>query len=98
MVAEEVEDKVGDGGFNKPERRSSLTSLDGSLIWIGVYGRSLSVTNVWKGRNMAKRNSHSFKKLQKEMKRKKKAQEKLSRRQGKKDQDVKDINEQKGPD
>jgi hypothetical protein len=35
---------------------------------------------------MAKRNRHSFKKLEKELKRKKKAQEKRARRQGKKDQ------------
>jgi hypothetical protein len=47
---------------------------------------------------MAKRNTHSFKKLQKEIKRKKKAKEKLSRRQGKKDQDVNDVDEQKEPD
>jgi hypothetical protein len=47
---------------------------------------------------MAKRNGHSFKKLQKEMKRKKKAQEKLSRRQGKKDQAVNDVDKQKDPD
>jgi hypothetical protein len=37
---------------------------------------------------MAKRNSHSFKKYQKELKRKKKAKEKLDRRQGKKDQTI----------
>ena len=47
---------------------------------------------------MAKRNAHSFKKLQKEMKRKKKAQEKLSRRQGKKDQAENDVDEQKDSD
>jgi hypothetical protein len=35
---------------------------------------------------MAKRSNHSFKKRQKEIKRKKKAKEKLARRQGKKDQ------------
>jgi hypothetical protein len=35
---------------------------------------------------MAKRNAHSFKKYEKELKRKKKAKEKLARRQGKKDQ------------
>ena len=35
---------------------------------------------------MAKRNTHSFKKYEKELKRKKKAKEKLARRQGKKDQ------------
>lgn len=37
---------------------------------------------------MAKRNVHSFKKFQKEMNRKKKAKEKLERRQGKKDEAV----------
>jgi hypothetical protein len=35
---------------------------------------------------MAKRNTHSFKKYEKELKRKKKAKEKLARRQGKKDE------------
>ena len=34
---------------------------------------------------MAKRNTHSFKKYEKELKRKKKAKEKLTRRQEKKD-------------
>jgi hypothetical protein len=47
---------------------------------------------------MAKRNSHSFKKLQKEIERKKRAKEKLSRRQGKKDQVVDDVDEEKKPD
>jgi hypothetical protein len=47
---------------------------------------------------MAKRNSHSFKKLQKELKRKTKAKEKLDRRQGKKDQAVNDSEEQKNSD
>ena len=42
---------------------------------------------------MAKRNSHSFKKHQKEVKRKKKAREKLARRQDKKDQAVDDVDE-----
>jgi len=36
---------------------------------------------------MAKKNMHSFKKFQKEQKRKEKADEKLARRQGKKDED-----------
>ena len=40
---------------------------------------------------MAKRNTHSFKKLQKELKRNKKAKEKMARRQGKKDNAVKDV-------
>jgi hypothetical protein len=43
---------------------------------------------------MAKRSSHSFKKFQKELERKKKAKEKLDRRQGKKDQAVNDVDEQ----
>ena len=37
---------------------------------------------------MAKRSNHSFVKFQKELKRKKKAKEKLERRQGKNDQDT----------
>ena len=44
---------------------------------------------------MAKRNSHSFKKFQKELKRKKKAKEKLDRRQGKKGQGMSDVEQQK---
>ena len=47
---------------------------------------------------MSKRSSHSFKKYQKELKRKKKAKEKLARRQGKKDQAVNDVDEQKYSD
>ena len=47
---------------------------------------------------MAKRSSHSFKKYEKELKRKKKAKEKLDRRQGKKDQAVNDVDEQKNSD
>ena len=43
---------------------------------------------------MAKRSSHSFKKYQKELKRKKKAKEKLERRQGKKDHAIKDVKEE----
>ena len=39
-------------------------------------------------RNMAKRTKHSFEKFQKERKRKKKAEEKLARRQGKKDKEI----------
>jgi hypothetical protein len=41
---------------------------------------------------------HGFKKFQKELKRKKKAKEKLARRQGKKDQAVNDVDEQKYSD
>jgi hypothetical protein len=37
---------------------------------------------------MAKRSKHSFIKFQKELERKKKAKEKLERRQGKKDQEI----------
>jgi hypothetical protein len=47
---------------------------------------------------MAKRNRHSFKKLEKEIKRKKKAKEKLARRQGKKVQAVNDVDEQENSD
>jgi hypothetical protein len=47
---------------------------------------------------MAKRNIHSFKKLQKELKRKKKAKEKLDRKQGKNDQGINDVDEQKYSD
>ena len=47
---------------------------------------------------MAKRNSHSFEKYQKELKRKKKAKEKLERRQGKKDNVIKDVDEQNDSD
>jgi hypothetical protein len=39
---------------------------------------------------MAKRSNHSFVKFQKELKRKKKAQEKLDRRRGKNDQNADD--------
>jgi hypothetical protein len=47
---------------------------------------------------MAKRNRHSSKKFQKELKRKKKAKEKLARRQGKKDQAENDVDEQEYSD
>ena len=43
---------------------------------------------------MAKRSNHTFKKRQKELKRKKKAKEKLDRRQGKNNHDLNDIHEQ----
>jgi hypothetical protein len=44
---------------------------------------------------MAKRSNHTFKKRQKELKRKKKAKEKLDRRQGKNDSAINDIHESK---
>ena len=47
---------------------------------------------------MAKRNSHSSKKYQKEIERKKKAKEKLERRQAKKDDIVEDVDEQNDSD
>lgn len=47
---------------------------------------------------MAKRNIHSFKKREKELKRKKKLEEKLARRQGRKDQAVDDVDEQENSD
>jgi len=43
---------------------------------------------------MAKKNLHSFKKYQKELKRKEKANEKLARRQGRKDKILKDTDGQ----
>jgi hypothetical protein len=43
---------------------------------------------------MAKRDVHRLKKLQRELKRNKKAKEKLARRQGKKDQAINDADEQ----
>jgi hypothetical protein len=42
---------------------------------------------------MAKRSNHTFKKRQKELKRKKKAKEKLDRRQGKNDPAANNIHE-----
>ena len=47
---------------------------------------------------MAKRSNHSFKKHEKEFKRKKKAKEKMARRQGKKDELTNDIDEKKYSD
>ena len=47
---------------------------------------------------MGKRDNHSFKKLQKELKRKKKAKEKLDRRQGKKDPGIDDVEQQESSD
>ena len=47
---------------------------------------------------MAKRSSHSFKKFQKELERKKKAKENMARRQGKKDEAINDVDEQKYSD
>ena len=47
---------------------------------------------------MAKRNTYSFKKHEKELKRKKKAKEKLARRQSKKDHAISGIKEQENSD
>ena len=47
---------------------------------------------------MAKRNRHSFQKMEKEIKRKKKAKEKLARRQNKKNQAANGFDEQKNSD
>jgi len=44
---------------------------------------------------MARRNTHSFKRHEKELKRKKKAEEKLARKQGKTKQISTDADEQK---
>jgi len=56
----------------------------------GVYLRVGIRPKSWEKRIMAKRNTYSFKKYEKELKRKKKAKEKLDRRQGKKDQTTDD--------
>jgi hypothetical protein len=47
---------------------------------------------------MAKRSRHSFKKHEKELKRKKKAKEKLARRQGRKDLAILDVGEKENSD
>jgi len=47
---------------------------------------------------MAKRNSHSFKKFQREVRQKKKAREKIELRQRKKDQVAKEMDEQRESD
>ncbi len=47
---------------------------------------------------MAKRNNHTFKKQIKEMERKKKAKEKLDRRQGKSNQDLDEDHRESGTD
>jgi hypothetical protein len=47
---------------------------------------------------MGKKSNHNFKKLQKEFKRKKKAEEKMARRQGKQDQSVNEADDQKSSD
>lgn len=49
----------------------------------------------WERGIMAKRSNHSFKKHERELKRKKKAKEKMARRQGKKDEAVNEVYEQK---
>jgi hypothetical protein len=53
VVAEEVEDRAGDGVFNKSDRRSSLTSLDGSLIWRSIE-RIVIRHKYWKKENYGK--------------------------------------------
>ena len=51
------------------------------------YGRETALnTEIGKWGIMGKKNSHSLKKFQKELERKKKAREKMARRQGKKEQ------------
>ena len=47
---------------------------------------------------MAKRSRHSFEKYEKELKRKKKAKEKIARRRGKKDHIINDVDENKYSD
>lgn len=64
----------------------------------GVGRASARGTDIGKRRTMAKRNIHSYQKVQKELKRKKKAKEKLERRQGKNDKDINDVEQQKDSD
>jgi len=52
------------------------------------------MTRFEERRVMAKKDMHTFNKFKKEQKRKEKANEKLARRQGKKEQDMKDFDEQ----
>ena len=81
------EDKVvGDAPIKqRPNIRTDRDRRGIVLIW--RYGReTASGTEVADRRIMAKRSNHSFIKFQKELKRKKKAKEKLARKQGKKDQ------------
>jgi hypothetical protein len=52
------------------------------------------MTRVKERRIMAKKDMHTFNKFKKEQKRKEKASEKLARRQEKKDQSLKDSEEQ----
>jgi len=47
---------------------------------------------------MTKRSNHSFKKYEKEFKRKKKAKEKMARRQRKNDEAINEVDEQKYSD
>jgi hypothetical protein len=63
-----------------------------------LKGGQASSPDIGKRRIMGKKNTHSFKKFQKELKRKKKAKEKLARRQGKKDQALDDVEEQEHSD
>ena len=51
-------------------------------------GQTVPGTQIGREKIMAKRNKHAFKKFEKELKRKKKAKEKIARRQGKKDQET----------
>ena len=39
--AEEAEDRVGDDVINRPDRRFSLTSLDGTQTWAHDPGRTI---------------------------------------------------------
>ena len=52
---------------------------------MGMIQNRTSGRDIEKGRIMARRSKHSFIKFEKELKRKKKAKEKLERRQGKKE-------------
>jgi hypothetical protein len=59
-----------------------------SPLPFSVWSTEPSGTSTEERRIMAKRSKHSFIKFQKELKRKKKAEEKLAKRQGKKDKTI----------
>jgi hypothetical protein len=52
------------------------------------------MTRIKERRIMAKKDMHTFSKFKREQKRKEKASEKLARRHGKKDETIKDTDEQ----
>ena len=87
MAAEEdgVEDGVSSNSSSKPKPGCSPLAI---VLFKKDVGQIVPGTQTGKEKIMAKRNKHAFKKFEKELKRKKKAKEKIARRQGKKDQET----------